>query len=88
MGKPILGDSGESVHRAWQGGMGALWRVQSVESEVWDGSGRGRQRFGSLLEAALTGGRFRGSCRIRKVTLGRAGGLGGQRGWSWALRLG
>ena len=28
------GDSGESVHRAGQGKTGALWRVQSVESEV------------------------------------------------------
>ena len=88
MGKPISGDSGESVSRAGQGGTGALCRVQSVEREVWDGSRRGRQRFGSLQEAALMGGRFRGSYRIRKVALGTAGGLGGERGWLRALRLG
>ena len=42
------------VNRAGRGGTGALWRVQSGEREVWDGSRRGQQRFGSLLEAALT----------------------------------
>ena len=88
VGKPISGDSGESVSRAGQGGTGALCRVQSVEREVWDGSRRGRQRFGSLLEAAHTGGRFRGTFRIRKVALGTAGALGEERGWWWALGLG
>ena len=64
MGKPISGDSGESVHRTGQGGTGALCRVQSVEREVWDGSRRGQQRFGSLLEAALTIGSVRANGRF------------------------
>ena len=48
------------------------------------GSALGRR----LLEAALTGGRFRGTFRIRKVALGTAGRLGEERGWWWALGLG
>ena len=40
MGKPILGDSGESVDRAGQGGTGALCRVQrydrcTAHSDLW-----------------------------------------------------
>ena len=64
MEKPISGDSGGLVNRARRGGTGALWRVQSGEREVWDGSRRGQQRFGSLLEAALTIGLVRANGRF------------------------
>ena len=68
--------------------MSAVCRAQSVNSEVWDGFGRGQHHMGASWGASFMRVYFQGSFRIRKVSAAAAQGFGGRRGWVWALGQG